>query len=328
MKLRTEIKIPASESLINYGDSLFFIGSCFSENIGAELQKRKFNSLINPFGVLYNPISINNSIERILSQKPYTSADLFLQEGIYKSYDHHSSFADIDEQKTLEKINSALKNAGQFLESASHIFITLGTAIAYRLLDEVKVVANCHKAPASTFKQIELGAASVAATVKDISSNIKNINPNAAIFFTVSPVRHWKNGAVKNMQSKAALISGIHEAIELGAAIDYFPSFEIMMDELRDYRFYRDDLLHVNDLGIQYILEKFSKSFMSNDTAKQVALIVKVITAANHRPFNPETEQHQHFIQQQLKQIESLKSQIPSIDLSTEVHNFKAQLIS
>jgi hypothetical protein len=258
MDFFTTIKIPKYDFDINYSTPIVFVGSCFSENIGKKLQDVEFNILNNSHGIIYNPVSICNALNECLENKIYTLNDLVLIHDIYHSWQHHGRFGDKNIENILLQINTNIQQCHQFLQNPCTIFITLGSAFAYKLISDQKIVANCHKYPNSNFEKILLSVDEITTT---LSATIKQLNTHK-IIFTISPVRHWRDGAIENQRSKAHLFTAIHKIIEdFPEQCFYFPAYEIMMDELRDYRFYADDMLHPSPVAIQYIFQKLATAF-------------------------------------------------------------------
>ena len=313
MKLQTQIPLKKeTKNLINYDSNIFLLGSCFSENIGNKLSHFKFQSIQNPFGILFHPKAIETLITNAVNQKVYSSEDVFLQNEVWHSFDVHSSLSSENDKSLLKKINAAISVTNKKLKEASHIIITLGTSWVYRFIETDTIVANCHKIPQKKFLKELLTVDEITKSLSTILVLLKSINKNIHITFTVSPIRHLKDGFVENTQSKSNLISAIH-TILVDTNVSYFPSYEIMMDELRDYRFYAEDMIHPNKTAINYIWEKFVDTRFSEEslpTMKEIEAIQKGIL---HRPFHEKSEQHQHFLEKIVKRKEKIKSQFPFI---------------
>lgn len=315
MKFRTEVDIPSYGFKISHADKIFLTGSCFVENIGNKLDRYLFDICLNPFGIVYNPASIVSQLETVLSGKIYTEKDLQKHNELFFSFDHHGDFSDVSAQKSLEKINTRLEKAGQYLKSADYFFFTFGTAWIYRHNQTGKIVANCHKLPASEFTRERLSPEEITSSFTNIISQIKQINPTTKFIFTVSPVRHWKDGAIENNLSKSILTVAIHEIIKNAKDTFYFPSFEIVYDELRDYRFYARDMIHLNDTAVDFIWEKFTDAFFDDATLKLVNRIEKIRKDLEHRPLFPGTESHNKFIAATQRKIKKLKNEFPFLDI-------------
>ncbi|MBT7815641.1 MAG: GSCFA domain-containing protein [Polaribacter sp.] len=313
MKLQTQIPLKKeTKNLINYDSNIFLLGSCFSENIGNKLSHFKFQSIQNPFGILFHPKAIETLITNAVNQKVYSNEDVFLQNEVWHSFDVHSSLSSENDKSLLKKINSAISVTNKKLKEASHIIITLGTSWVYRFIETDTIVANCHKIPQKKFLKELLTVDEITKSLSTILVLLKSINKNIHITFTVSPIRHLKDGFVENTQSKSNLISAIH-TILVDTNVSYFPSYEIMMDELRDYRFYAEDMIHPNKTAINYIWEKFVDTRFSEEslpTMKEIEAIQKGIL---HRPFHEKSEQHQHFLEKIVKRKNKIKSQFPFI---------------
>ena len=298
MKLQTQIQlIKESRNLINYNSKIVLLGSCFSENIGNQLDYYKFQTTQNPFGILFHPIAIENLITNAINEKKYTENDVFFNNEQYHSFDTHSSLSANNERDFLDNLNSSIKSTRKTLEEASHIIITLGTSWVYRYIESDQIVANCHKVPQKKFLKEILSVDTISESLENIILLIKSINKNASILFTVSPVRHIKDGFIENSQSKSHLITAIHQVIDKRKYNYYFPSYEIMMDELRDYHFYAEDMIHPNKTTINYIWEKFMSTWFdvsTNSTMKEIDIIQKGML---HKPFNPNSEKHLQFLE-------------------------------
>jgi len=328
MSFFTEIQIPEFPSQMDYSKSMMLFGSCFSENIGQKLIDLKFAVDMNPFGILYNPESIANSLQILLKKRTFTEDDLFQDQGFWNSYFHHSRFSDVDQGAALEKINNRISSSHEFLKKADFLTITFGTAWVYELRKSGQVVSNCHKIPAGEFKRFRLGVFEITNVYRELLEQLWKFNPDLKVIFTVSPIRHWKDGAVENQLSKATLLLAIDQLIKGfgNQSCAYFPSYELMMDELRDYRFYAEDMLHISPVAIDYIFEQFSKVMISKESMDVSKKVMKVRKAYEHRPVNPATEEFKAFIQQNLLQIGQLTSQFPTLDFSLERTYFETKL--
>jgi hypothetical protein len=328
MSFFTEIQIPEFPSQMDYSKSMMLFGSCFSENIGQKLIDLKFDVDMNPFGILYNPESIANSLRILLEKRTFTEDNLFQDQGLWNSFYHHSRFSDIDRGAALEKINNRISFSHEFLKKADFLVITFGTAWVYELRKTGQVVSNCHKIPAGDFKRFRLGVFEITDVYRELLEQIWKLNPDLKVIFTVSPIRHWKDGAVENQLSKATLLLAIDQLIKgFGDQVcAYFPSYELMMDELRDYRFYAEDMLHISPVAIDYIFERFSKIMITKESLDVSKKVMKVRKAFEHRPVNPTTTEFKSFIQQNLLQISQLTSQFPTLDFSLEQTYFEAKL--
>jgi lysophospholipase L1-like esterase len=293
---------------IDYNAKILLLGSCFSENIGDKLNYFKFQTSQNPFGILFHPKAIENLVTNAINEKKYLPEDLIFQNERWHSFDAHSSLSTTNKNELLANLNSAIIATNKKLKEATHIIITLGTSWVYRFIETDVIVANCHKIPQKKFLKTLLSVDEITKSLKTTISHLKSVNKNIHILFTVSPVRHLKDGFIENMQSKSHLITAIHSIMKTKNS-SYFPSYEIMMDELRDYRFYAEDMIHPNKTAINYIWERFAETRISESsklTMKEVETIQKGIS---HRPFNENSEQHQKF----LTNLEIKKEKLNSI---------------
>ncbi len=318
MKLQTKLPLHKNASgSIHYESKVLLLGSCFSEHIGDKFDYYKFQGLSNTFGILFHPLAIENFVTKAINKDVYAEEDVFQLNEQWHCYDAHSRLSHPSKSDLLEQLNDQIDKTHQFLVSASHVIITLGTAWAYRLIETDAYVANCHKVPQKKFLKELLSVATISESLDAITSMISSINPNVRFIFTVSPVRHLKDGFIENTQSKAHLISAIHDFLNGSPSIkhsaSYFPSYEIMMDELRDYRFYKEDMLHPNTTAIDYIWERFQEVYISEDTTDVMESVATIQKGLAHRPVNPISAAHQTFLAQLKKKQEALTAQFPHI---------------
>lgn len=315
MKLQTQIPLKKAANQIGYNSQLLLLGSCFSEHIGKKFDYFKFQNLQNPFGILFHPKAIENLVERAIQQEKYVEADVFYRNERWHCFDAHSDLSDSSKEQLLDKLNKSLESTYRQMTRSTHIIITLGTAWAYRYNVNDKLVANCHKVPQKEFSKELLSVSAVTESLENIIQWVRKVNKAAHFVFTVSPVRHLKDGFVENQQSKAHLISAIHEVLRhnatLSAGEGYFPSYELMMDELRDYRFYESDMVHPNQLGIDYIWEKFKYVWISDEAYPTLEEVDRVHKGLKHRPFHPDSEGHQVFIKNLKEKIMYLQRAYP-----------------
>ncbi len=328
MSFRTIIEIPKAPKPINYEHKLLMLGSCFTENIGRLLQNAKFDVQINPYGILYNPLSISNSLNRLLAQELFTQKDLYYyeKEGLWLSFAHHGRFSRPNATECLAAINKEFTSACRQLQQANYLVLTLGTAFVYKQQKNKELVANCHKMPASYFTHSRLLVPEIVAHLGSTIEAIQEVNPTIQILFTLSPIRHWKNGAVDNQVSKASLLVAIHELCSQFNNTNYFPAYEIMMDDLRDYRFYEKDMLHPSSTAIAYIWQQFQNTWIDEATHSLQKQIAKIQQAMQHRPRQPKREQYLQFLQQQLLQVTQLQTQYPHLNLKEEKIFFEEKL--
>lgn len=328
MELYTRIDIPKAPFLFSCRERILLLGSCFAENIGERLEENKFNVDINPFGTLYNPASIAAALHRLLHPERFTGHDLFQHEGMYHSFAHHSRFSATSEMECLKNINERLLASAAAFGKTGYLVVTLGTAYVYRLKSSGKVVANCHKLPDKMFDRSMLPTHEIVAEWKELLSALWEQQPEMKILFTVSPIRHWKDGAHGNQLSKATLLLAVNELQKAyPERIAYFPAYEIMMDELRDYRFYAADMLHPSELAVDYIWQRFTENFLSDETKGFLKEWAEIQKAINHRPFQPRSEAYKQFISQTLLKMERISEKFPSFDNTKEMEIIKSKLM-
>jgi hypothetical protein len=306
---------------IAHEHSLFLIGSCFTEQIGAKLRSNKFEVIDNPNGILFNPISIAHALAGYLKPKHYTTADLFERDGLWGSWDHHTRFSRTNPNESVELINQSQQLAHTFLQKANWLLITLGSAFGYERTGS-GVVANCHKVPADQFQKRLFTSAEIVPVLKEQLAELRRFNPGIRIIFTISPVRHLRDGFVENNRSKAQLITAVHALCEELPGCYYFPAYELVIDDLRDYRFYAEDLVHPNYAATNYVWEKFRKATLSVDAELILEELHSLLLAYKHRPANPDSEQHRLFMRKQADRCTDLMARYPHIDLHTEYRHF------
>lgn len=313
MELFTKINLAPSRNPIDYNSSIFLIGSCFATSMGEKFDYFKFQNLLNPFGVLFHPLAIENLIIRSLNDRFYSQEELVCHNEQWHCLDAHSQLSSSTPDELLIALNSNLSLTKAFLTKSSHVIITLGTAWVYQYKKTVNFVANCHKIPSKEFTKSLLTVESINKSLKKLIEQIQLVNKNAQIIFTVSPVRHLKDGFTQNTLSKSVLIQAVHNIVESNNQVDYFPSFEIMMDELRDYRFYKSDMIHPNEVAINYIWEKFSDCCIRTSAKVMMNRIDKVQKSMQHLPFNPKSAAHLSFLEQLEKEQNAIKQEYKHI---------------
>ncbi len=313
MKLLTQIPLSKSKSTIDYSSQLFLLGSCFSQNIGAKLSHFKFSNMQNPLGILFHPLAIEKLIDKAVNETLFTEQDIFNENERWHCFDAHSDISSVSKENILGDLNEAVRKSRSQLCKASHVIITLGTAWAYRKKSTQQVVANCHKVPQVNFTKELLGVEDVKESLKRTIQLVHSVNPSGKFIFTVSPVRHLKDGFVENQVSKAHLISAIHEVTKLDE-VSYFPSYEILMDELRDYRFYAKDMVHPNEMAIDYIWEKFCKVWIDDSVSDTMIKVDEIQQGLRHRAFNPNGMAHQKFLTSLRGKIAYIKQTYPFMD--------------
>jgi len=315
MKLQTQVPLKKQiYNPIDYYARILLLGSCFSENIGAKFNYFKFRAVQNPFGILFHPKAIETFITNAINLKEYQEKDLIFQNERWHCFDAHSSLSSSEKNKFLENLNAAISTTQTTLKKASHIIITLGTSWVYRFIENDTIVANCHKIPQKKFLKELLTVDEITESVDATIALIKSVNKDVTILFTVSPVRHLKDGFVENMQSKSHLIAAMHHIIDIGKNIHYFPAYEIMMDELRDYRFYAEDMIHPNTTAINYIWEKFVATWFSEQTSSTLKEIDTIQKGMQHKPFHSASKEHQLFLENLSAKKEKIKATYPFLE--------------
>ena len=308
MNFRTNIQLQKERNQIDYNSKLLLIGSCFSENIYKKLDYFKFNTFSNPFGILFNPKAIEKLITNAINLNVYTEKDVFQLNERWHCFDAHSDLSATNKDELVRNLNTSITNTNKFINEASHIVITLGTAWVYRFIKTDNYVGNCHKIPQKKFLKELLSVNEILDSLENICTLINEINPQVNIIFTVSPVRHLKDGFTENSLSKSHLLSAIHQIIDKRKQKYYFPSYEIMMDDLRDYRFYNNDMLHPNETAINYIWEQFQNVWINEKSGSLMKEIDTIQKGLAHKPFNPNSEQHQQFLAHLNQKIDQLKT--------------------
>ncbi|UII78356.1 GSCFA domain-containing protein [Flagellimonas sp. CMM7] len=314
MKLLTTIPLAKSDNPIDYQSKLLLLGSCFVENIGDKLGYYNFQQLQNPFGILFHPLAIEKLVERAIENRNYQGNEIFEQGGRWHCFDAHSDLSANTAEELLRNLNNGLEETKRQVEQATHVIITLGTAWGYRYNKTKEVVANCHKVPQKEFTKELFSVEVIQAGLERLIGLIESINQKAKLIFTISPVRHLKDGFVENQRSKSHLISAVHGVLSArlqSRGLSYFPSYEIMMDELRDYRFYGKDMIHPNELAIDYIWEKFKLSWISSKSYAVMEEVEVIQKGLRHRPFNPNSKEHQKFKKSLQTKITYLKDRYP-----------------
>lgn len=332
MKFHYEFDIKPPEKKIQHQHHLMLVGSCFTENMGEKLRKHKFQVSENPHGILFNPVSVAEAITQYIEQTEYTATDLFCYNECWHSWKHHSRFSGITADEALQKINVSIKTSHDTLKQSDHLMITLGSAWVYMLSEKAPnfkpgmVAANNHKAPADWFSKKLLTTEEVLRVLDNMIHRLFHFNPDLQIIFTISPVRHLREGVIENNKSKAVLIQAVHHLVEKFERLYYFPAYELVIDDLRDYRFYAEDLVHPNFHATQYVWEKFVTACMPEETKALMKEIAAVNLAVQHKPFNPSTAQHQQFLKTYQEKTIQLKQLYPYISWETELGYFNAHI--
>ena len=318
---RTEVYIGVNFPEISYNSKILFIGSCFADNIGSKFIDSGFNINLNPFGIIYNPASIYDNVKMLIEYKQIHEDDLLCNNNKWFNYRFHGKFSNENKQKCLVDINNSLKVSANYLKEADYVFFTFGTAWVYKLRNGGGNVANCHKLPSSVFERYKLSISEIVEMYNGLINEIKQINKKVKFVFTVSPVRHFKDGTNGNQLSKSTLLLAIDEIIKLNNNSYYFPSYEIVLDELRDYRFYKDDMLHISNVAVDYIWKRFVSVFFNDKTKELSALLQKLNKSANHKPSNSNSLEYIKLVSRNLKKIEQLENKY-SVNLTEYKQRF------
>lgn len=318
MKLTTPVEIEKDFPHISHRDNVLVLGSCFSDNIGEKLHTSGFQTEINPFGTLYNPVSIARAIYEIEEEKKYTEDNLFCYQSLWQSDMHHGSFSDSDKKTVLNHINNRISKAHNTWVNTNVILLTFGSAFVY-YNKTGEVVSNCHKRPESEFNRQQLTVEDIISIYEPLLNSLIEQNRELNIIMTVSPIRHLRDGLHQNQLSKSTLLLAIDKLKSLFPHnIYYFPAYEIMMDELRDYRFYADDLMHPSTMAIEYLWEKFTTCSFENETQQLAEECQKIYKAINHRPLHTDKGTHKEFLKQIVLKINRLKEKYPYLEFKTE----------
>lgn len=320
---QTIVKLPRFEWKTGYAKKNIFMGSCFTENIGKQMVNLNYDVDLNPFGILYNPVSVASGLQILIQQKLFSNADLIQQDGLWHSFYHHGKFSSPNKKQTLDTINNQIRFSSAYLKNADFLFITFGTAWVFKYNPTGETVSNCHKIPANKFERIRLPVNEIVEIYTLLLDKIWKVNSNLKVIFTVSPVRHWKDGAIENQRSKATLLLAIDEIVKTANNRSaYFPSYEIVMDELRDYRFYAEDMLHISEVAVNHIWERFELALISEKSQVISKEIRRIKTAINHRPYNKFTKEYLRFAQKQLEKLYQIEKEYPVFNLELEKKYF------
>jgi hypothetical protein len=328
MKFRFEFEIKKLPQPITHRHKILLMGSCFTENIGEKLEKYKFTTLQNPNGILFNPVSVTEALTDYIEARSFTEKDLFHYNEGWHSWKHHSRFSAIYTNEALQKINTAVITAHNFLKQADYVIITLGSSWVYLLTDKAlnapvgSVAANNHKGLANWFNRKLLTSEDVLGALENVIHRLSLFNPNIKIIFTISPVRHLREGAVENNRSKATLIQAVHHLVDKFDRLYYFPAYELVIDDLRDYRFYAEDLVHPNYFATQYVWEKLVTACMDERTKALMEEIHSINLACQHKPFNSLSEQHKSFLNASMQKAKALQEAYPHLNFKKELEYF------
>jgi len=310
-QFRTQVPIHKSSRQIDYKSSLVSLGSCFAVNMAERLDYYKFQNTCNPFGILFHPQAIRQIIHKSVLEEKFTDEDVFFHNDLWHCFDVHSECSNPEKKVLLSNLNSLLQLTNQQIAQCSHLIITYGTSWVYRRKESGRIVANCHKVPQSHFQKELMTVANVHSEISQTLQLIQKANPNCTVIFTVSPVRHIKDGFIENQISKAHLIAAIHQETAIEVCKEYFPSYEIMMDELRDYRFYAEDMLHTNLTAVDYIWQRFSETYISENSHSVMKEVSNIQKALQHKPFHPQSEHHQQLVVKIQDKAKALQQQYP-----------------
>ena len=328
MNFMLDVPIVSPEPKIKYGDRLLLTGSCFTEHIGNSLSALKFDVLQNPNGILFDPASVAYSLVSYVQNRKYVSDDLFQLNEVWNSWQHHSAFSHVNQQDCLKRINESQSGAYHFLQQADWLLITLGSSFSYHLvkptLNAREGVANCHRAPAQWFNKHLMTIDEINIALDNCIHQLFMFNPSLKIIFTVSPVRHIRDGVIENNRSKSRLIEVVHHLANKFDRIYYFPAYELVIDVLRDYRFYDIDMVHPNYQATQFVFERFMQYFINDESQKLAEEIQRIVTAKKHRPFQPSTEAHRKFLQANFDKAAAIQKKYPFLPFQEEIEYFSA----
>lgn len=326
MEFRTSLPLTTQTLKIGYSNKLLLMGSCFSESIGNWLKEHFFDVTVNPFGVIYNPVSIEYSLRTLLAEKVYREGDLFHQNDSYGSFDFHSRFSGESKQEVLSKMNHSRIEATARLKEADFLLITFGTSWVYTLTESARTVSNCHKFPAKQFTRSRLSVEEIVAQWIPLIEELRILNPKLQLLFTVSPIRHLKESLHGNQLSKATLLLAIDQLQQIDPRIHYFPAYELILDDLRDYRFYAEDMVHPSSVAIKYIQERFIEHYFTHETTQLYHACNKLAKALQHRPTNRTGDSYQLFLMQNILKAEQLMDKNHLLTLSDCIEQLRACL--
>jgi hypothetical protein len=334
MEFQLPIRIDPPTQPICYQDKILLTGSCFTEHIGNTLQELKFDTLQNPNGILFDPASVSASLISYIHNRQFREDELVYFNELWQSWQHHSIFSHIDRSACLRGINASQTRAHSFLKEAKWLIITLGSSFSYRLTEEADAslrpssfptpwaVANCHRVPAQQFRKHFMTIGEIEADLDDCLQQLFQFNPGIQVIFTVSPVRHTRDGVIENNRSKARLIESVHHLVGKFDRLCYFPAYELVIDVLRDYRFYDIDMVHPNYQATSFVLEKFTHHFIDPTARQMMEEIKKIVIARKHRPFQPTTQAHKRFLQEHWQRTHELALRYPFLNLKEELDFF------
>lgn len=323
MQFQVPIHIAPLTPPIDYQQKIMLIGSCFTEHIGNYLHQVKLNVLQNPHGILFDPIAVCNSLERYISQHEYQLSDLFQLNDAWHNWEFHTRFSHYKAEVALKGMNASVSEAHHFLKNADWLIITLGSSFIYQLVHEqFKPVANCHKAPAQTFQKHMSTIEAMITALDSTLYKLFHFNPKLKVIFTISPVRHIRDGVVDNNRSKARLLETVHHLVQKFNRLYYFPAYELVIDVLRDYRFYDVDMAHPNYQATQFVLSHFTQTCFTPEAQQLMNELQKIQVAYKHKPLNPYSEEHRKFLLTMLQKVQQLQAQYPNLPLADEAAYF------
>ncbi|WP_297085566.1 GSCFA domain-containing protein [uncultured Draconibacterium sp.] len=327
-KFQTEVALPGFSWKTGYKKKNLLMGSCFTENIGEKLEALKYSVDINPFGILYNPMSVVSGLHLLLEERTFEADDLVQHNGLWHSFNHHGRFSHAEANLAVDGINNRIAASSAYLKQSNFLFITFGTAWIYRYKKNGALVSNCHKIPAREFLRERLSVQQIVDEYIGLFGKIWQQNPDVKVVFTVSPIRHWKDGAIENQRSKAILLLAVDQLIQhFGSErCAYFPSYEIVMDELRDYRFYAEDMLHLSGAAVKHIWERFEQALIDPESTETAREVLKICNAVKHRPINKNSPEYSKFLLSFQKKTEDLGKRHPYLNLKLEKEYFNVQI--
>ncbi len=327
MDFQIPIQIPTIPKGISYKDQIALTGSCFTEHIGDKLDELKFDILQNPNGILFDPHSVATSLVSYIQNKQYKESDLSQFNELWQSWQHHSRFSHIDRAECLRIINESQTRAHDFLKNANGLSITLGSSFSFRLTENNNPVANCHRAPAQWFRKHLMTIEETNTVLDNCLHQLFQFNPDLRIIFTISPVRHIRDGVIENNRSKARLVEVVHHMVNKFDKLFYFPAYELVIDVLRDYRFYDIDLVHPNFPATRFVMEKFMEYCVDPPSQRIADQVQHIVTARKHKPFQPATEAHKKFLGIHLQKTRDLLEKYPHLVLKEELDYFAGKLL-
>lgn len=326
MELRTTFKIDPSQSKISYSTPVMFIGSCFATAIGSHLQEGRMPVMVNPAGTVYNPLSVGNTLNAVISPAGRVKEDLYRHGTRWISFDHYTDFSSDDPEKLIEKINKREEEARKFLSAAKFLFITFGTARVFRWRETGRIVSNCHRIPSSFFSHELLQPDEIVSYWRGLLDNLTTFNPELKVIFTISPVRHWKDGAHGNQVSKSVLLLAVEKLLAHHSSPGYFPAYELVMDDLRDYRFYGADMLHLSETAVNYIRDAFDRCYFDGKALELWNEVAGISRAVEHRIQTGDAAGIRNFAEGMLARIETITRKHRSVSLESEADYFRGLL--